>query len=92
MKPSVYYCHIRVVNRKTKATIAVYDSWHRDSVFDRDGGRWVTYCETHDRICNHATLALARSFLREPEQFCEKCGDKVRERDRALQNDGDNTK
>jgi hypothetical protein len=49
------------------------DSAHPDSVFDSAGGRWVTYCESHGRICNHATFALAREFLPWPANWCEVC-------------------
>jgi hypothetical protein len=45
----------------------------KETVFDPDGGRWVTYCRQHKQLVNHETRALARDWARAPEEWCEAC-------------------
>lgn len=58
--------------RSTGTEVEVYDTDDPLSVFDPDGGRWVTICE-HGSLVNHPTLATARSFASAPEVWCEEC-------------------
>jgi hypothetical protein len=60
------------VSRDTGATVTVATA--ADLGLDSAGGRWVTVCETHSTVCNHATLALARSHASRCE-WCEECRD-----------------
>lgn len=59
--------------RKTGVMVSIYDARHPDSVFDRDGGRWVTFCEDHGRLVNHDTLRLARSHAADSTGWCGVC-------------------
>lgn len=79
----------RTIARSTGAEIEVIDADHPDADVDRgaperpgdaDAGRWVTVCRTHGGVCNHDTLALARSFAAAPEQWCEDCAAHIEER------------
>jgi hypothetical protein len=58
--------------RSSGAVVELYDTDDPLSVFDPEGGRWVTICE-HGSLVNHPTLALARSFASAPEMWCEEC-------------------
>ena len=58
--------------RSTGTEVEVYDTDDPLSVFDPEGGRWVTICE-HGSLVNHETLATARSFASAPEVWCEEC-------------------
>lgn len=40
---------------------------------DPDGGPWVTICEAHAALLNHATLEAARAWAAHPEEWCEEC-------------------
>jgi hypothetical protein len=62
-------------NRVTGATVMLFDTESPENVFDPCGGRWVTYCLTHERLANHETLSNARGFLSTPWAYCEHCGD-----------------
>ncbi len=59
--------------RSTGAMVEVFDTAHEANVFDSDAGRWVTYCVTHDRICNHRALSDALYYSSHPEVWCEVC-------------------
>lgn len=53
--------------------VVVIDA-HADERFDRDdGGRWITYCLTHDEFIQHATRADARAWADDPATWCEGC-------------------
>jgi hypothetical protein len=61
-------------NRKTGSIIALLDAAHPDSMFRSDeGGRWVTFCETHGLFVQHDTFKLARDWMAEPTCWCQEC-------------------
>ncbi len=62
--------------RSSGAVVELYDTEDPLSVFDPEGGRWVTIC-SHGSLVNHPTLALARSFASAPETWCGECADAV---------------
>lgn len=64
-------------NRITGATISLEDADHPDRMCDRDGGRWVTFCESHGYLVNHETLAAARSWMAFPD-WCPECQEIMR--------------
>ncbi len=70
------YLRQQTTARSSGAVVELYDTDDPLSVFDPDGGRWVTICE-HGYLVNHETLATARSFASAPEQWCEECADIV---------------
>ena len=39
-----------------------------------EGGRWVTFCDTHGQFCQHESRSLARAFMGSPEEWCSGCG------------------
>lgn len=59
--------------RSTGHLVTLFDTAAPENVFDSNGGRWVTVCETHHTLCNHEKLRLAQSFAATPEQWCEDC-------------------
>ena len=59
------------VARSTGALVLVLDG--DPAGLDTDGGRWYTLCDDHGFLCNHDTLALAKSWASCPEMFCEDC-------------------
>jgi hypothetical protein len=60
--------------RRTVGHVEVYDAAHPDSVFDANaGGRWVTICDQHDHLVNHATLADAIGWAHDPHLWCPGC-------------------
>jgi hypothetical protein len=82
----------RTISQRTDAEIEVLDADHPGSDVDRaaserdgdaDAGRWVTVCRTHGGVCNHSTLALARSFAAAPEEWCEECREIADQRKRS---------
>lgn len=60
------------VSRLTGTRVTIYDTQHPDNIFDPAGGRWVTVCEDHHTLCNHATLAQARGHATVVD-WCEPC-------------------
>lgn len=56
--------------RATRTVVSIYRA--EEGGFDPDGGPYVTICEDHGTICNHRTLALARSHAPWAE-WCEDC-------------------
>lgn len=63
--------------QSTGYIVTLYDTSHPDSVFDPNGGRWVTVCEEHHTVCNHTSIETALRFTATPELWCEACGDEV---------------
>lgn len=45
-----------------------------DLNLDPNGGPWVTVCDRHGFVMNHVTKALAISWARSPEDWCDECG------------------
>jgi len=64
-------------NQRTGVTVELIDTHHPDSRLDPDGGRWATVCIDHGAVVNHDTLAIARSFLAVPWEFCPDCQETV---------------
>lgn len=60
--------------RSSGAVVELYDTEDPLSVFDPEGGRWVTIC-SHGLLVNHETLATARLFASAPETWCEECAE-----------------
>ena len=63
----------RRINRTTRATISLRDGQGEYANPKTEGGRWITLCETHGNLVNHETRALARSWMAEPQTWCEEC-------------------
>ncbi len=62
-----------VEQRKSLITGKVYSIYFAEQAgLDPDGGPWVTVCEAHHTLCNHATLAGARNHLPTGD-WCEEC-------------------
>jgi hypothetical protein len=61
------------VNPVTGATVVLFDGSHEYADPEAEGGRWVTLCDTHSYLVNHATRAIARSWLAEPWTWCDEC-------------------
>lgn len=40
---------------------------------DPEGGPWITLCEDHGSVCNHATRALRDQHARDSSEWCEGC-------------------
>ena len=59
--------------RRTRqgAVVGVYHAG--EAHLDDAGGSWVTVCEDHGVVVNHATLALARWHASDPIGWCEEC-------------------
>jgi hypothetical protein len=66
------YLRIRRRHRLFDTWLCIYDAQHPDSVFDPTGGRWVTYCENHETLCNHQSFYLAVHFA-QSTKLCEYC-------------------
>jgi hypothetical protein len=64
-------CVAQVKNRETGRLVGLYRNDQAD--LDDDDGAWSTVCEPHGMLVNHATLALARSHLAAPGDWCEDC-------------------
>jgi len=64
-------------NQRTGVTVELVDTHHPDSRLDPDGGRWATVCIDHGGLVNHDTLAIARSFLSVPWEFCPDCQETI---------------
>jgi hypothetical protein len=78
------YVRVERSNRVTKATVGVYDSHHKDSVFERKGDdRWVTFCVTHNAIQYSPSIAKAWKFHAAPWDFCAGCAEIKRAKDQA---------
>lgn len=61
------------VNRLTKTTISVYNA-AQASLDDNPENPWVTVCETHNSLCFHHSLQLARYHAAVPE-WCKSCAE-----------------
>jgi hypothetical protein len=59
--------------RSSGARVMIFDTQAPENEFDPDGGRWVTFCDTHSTLCNHRTLRQAEQFLPWPANWCEPC-------------------
>lgn len=59
------------VSRASRATIVLLDG--EAAGYDTEGGRWVTLCDTHGELCNHTTQDEARSWMGEPDGWCQGC-------------------
>lgn len=57
--------------RSTGATVSLYDG--EAAGLDTEGGPYSTVCEDHAACVAHATLAIARSWLSMPEEWCDSC-------------------
>jgi hypothetical protein len=57
--------------RSTGALVALYDG--EAAGLDTEGGRWSTVCEAHGTVCAHDTKTLARSWMSDPDVWCEDC-------------------
>lgn len=65
-----------VVRRRSRRTGHLVGLYHAEQAgMDPASGAWATVCEDHGSICNHTTLALARSHLGDPTGWCEACRD-----------------
>ena len=64
-------------NRRTGSEIEVCTAESQD--LDPDGGKWVTICWTHGRICSHDTLRIAASHAPYPDDWCEGYGPSCRD-------------
>ncbi len=62
-------------NRRTGDVVSLYRA--AAAGLDPAGGPWVTLCEAHGSLCNHATRATARAFLSAPWEWCEGCAERV---------------
>lgn len=62
-------------NPQTGHYVGLYDG--EAAGMDTDGGRWQTVCEEHGHIISHTTLALARSHMAVPIEWCEGCQDEA---------------
>lgn len=60
--------------RRSRVTGTLVGVYHAEQAhLDSDGGPWVTVCEEHGELVNHASLAAARWFRTDPREFCEGC-------------------
>lgn len=59
-------------NPYTAQDVVLYDA--DGSGFDRKDGRWVVYCAEHGEIAQETNRRRAQKLMREPEQWCSKCG------------------
>ncbi|MCA8448877.1 hypothetical protein [Burkholderia vietnamiensis] len=72
-----------VVQRRSRTTGHLVGLYHAQQAgMDPASGAWATVCEEHATICNHGTLALARSHLGDPTMWCEACRDELAGRTR----------
>lgn len=68
------YLRVQRKSRQTGSTISLYDAAHADSVFNvEDGGRWITFCETHELFVQHERFEDAETFFASPYDWCGKC-------------------
>ena len=58
-------------SQQTGLSVGLYHA--EQAALDPDGGPWVTICETHGTLINHASLRLARYHQADPEGWCERC-------------------
>lgn len=67
------YAGLRQYNRSrvTGHYVGVYDG--EAAGMDTEGGRWQTVCEPHGAILCHETLALAKAFAPDGDEWCEEC-------------------
>jgi hypothetical protein len=64
-------CVVQRKNRITGLLVGLYNAGQAG--MDEESGKWATVCETHSTICNHETLAAAKSHLADPTMWCEEC-------------------
>jgi len=60
-------------SQETGALVVLVDADAEPYWLGNDGGRWVTVCDTHARLANHATLDLARGWMSQPSSWCDAC-------------------
>ncbi len=53
--------------------VTILDARERAGFSEREGGRWITYCERHDEFVQHETRDLARSWRQHPAGWCDGC-------------------
>lgn len=63
----------RAVSRRTGTLVIVLDA-RLATWLDSDGGRWITMCDEHGTVCNHATRKLAM-WHAPTVDWCEECGE-----------------
>lgn len=64
-------CVVQRKNRITGLLVGLYNAGQAG--MDEESGKWATVCEAHSTICNHETLAAARSHFADPTMWCEEC-------------------
>lgn len=64
-------CVVQRMSRRTGYQVGLYKA--DQAGMDPESGTWATVCEKHSTICNHESLALARSHLGDPTTWCELC-------------------
>lgn len=75
--------HIRErrVPRSTGTPVLCIDALHPDDTdFQedaKDAGRWVSFCEAHGTFVHHTSWRTCRAFLSSPDEWCEKCRERV---------------
>lgn len=63
--------------RQTGTVVVLVDARCSPDFNEDEGGRWITFCDTHHTFCQHETRALATSFLPVPGEWCEVCADNL---------------
>jgi hypothetical protein len=61
--------------RATGAIVSVIDAERSADFETAEGGRWVTYCETHETFCQHETRALAVHHAADSGTWCGLCAE-----------------
>lgn len=69
-----------VESRKNRVTGLIVSLYHGvQSGIDVDQA-WVTVCEEHGMLVGHDTLKAARSWMAEPQTWCEDCQNHISRR------------
>ncbi len=63
------------INRETGALIQLIDARLSDAFDEDEGGRWVTWCATHETFCQHPVLEDARYWAAHPTMWCGLCAE-----------------
>ena len=61
-------------NRRTGTLVGLYHA-HQAGIDADPETPWVTVCEDHGSTISHQTLALARSGMVAPDDWCDECAD-----------------
>lgn len=61
--------------RATGATVQIVDARLSLDFDEAEGGRWVTWCDTHETFVQHETLADARYHAADSATWCGLCAE-----------------